>query len=469
MAKNKLATGVLGTFESVIMGIAGTAPAYSLGATAAAIVAAVGVLSVGSLFYCGLVMFGLMYAFIHLNKMDANAGATYAWAGKIFGKTWGFFSGWSLVVASLIFMVSATIPAATSTLALIAPSLVDSTTWVAVVAGLWLTLVTAVVTRGIRHASVAQVTFSILEIIIVVALIIGAFYQYWGKPLHAPSFSWLSPFAFTWETFTKGALGAIFFYWGWDVTLNLSEETKAGRPHPASKGAFWSMVNLILIYIILMIVILIVLSDEEIQAGGANVLLAVGNKLFPEPWGYIAVIATMLSTVGTIETTMLQYTRSMFAMARDNLFHKRYAAVHPKWETPYFANLSIWAIGLVLIFASSFMPSVSSILEASITAIGFQICFYLSMAGLACAWYYRNKFKDGIWDGMTHIVFPGLAALYMVFVGLYTAYDTQFAEPDPENPAILVWGINLVVFVGIGAILLGFIPLLWAKLVRNKK
>lgn len=467
MAKEKLAAGVLGTFESVIMGIAGTAPAYSVGATAAVIVAATGVLSVGSLFYCGLVMFGLMYAFIHLNKMDANAGATYAWASQIFGQTWGFFAGWSLIVAALLFMVSATIPAASSTLALIAPSLVENTTWIAIVAAIWLTLVTAVVTRGIRHASTAQIAFSIMEVAIIIALVVGAFYQYWGKPLHAPSISWLSLFAFTPETFAAGALSAIFFYWGWDVTLNLSEETKKGTPAPAGKAAFWSMVNLILIYMILMIMLLIVLSDDEIQAGGANVLLAVSTKLFPEPWNYIAVVATMLSTVGTIETTMLQYTRSMFAMARDNLFHKRYAKVHPEWETPYIANLSIWAIGVALIFGSSFMPSVSSILETSIASIGFQICFYLSIAGFACAWYYRRKFEDGIWNGLTHIVFPALAALFVVLVGVYSAYTIQFAEADPENPAIMVMGINLVVFIGIGAIALGFIPLLWAKLFRK--
>ncbi|MCX8516423.1 MAG: APC family permease, partial [Alphaproteobacteria bacterium] len=397
-----------------------------------------------------------------------NAGATYAWAGRVFGKNWGFFAGWALMVAAVIFMVSATIPAATSTLALVAPDQVDNTTWVAIVAGLWLTLVTLVVTRGIRHASIAQITFSILEIGIVLALIIGAFYQYWGKPLHAPSLSWLSLFAFTPETFATGALSAVFFYWGWDVTMNLAEETKGdGTPKPASKGAFWSMVNLILIYMILMIVILIALSDDEIQQGGSNILLAVGEKLFPKPWSYIAVLATMLSTVGTIETTMLQFTRSMFAMARDKVFHKRYAAVHPEWETPYVANLTIWGLGLLLLFASSFMPSVTSILEASVDAIGFQVCFYLSLAGFACAWYYRNKFKDGIWNGLTHIVFPGLAAAFMVFIGLYTAYTTQTAAPDPESPAIMVMGINLVLVVGFGAIAIGVFPLLWARLIRK--
>jgi hypothetical protein len=77
MSEDKgLAKGAIGVVESAIMGIAGTAPAYSIAVTTAAIVAAVGVLSVGSILYCGLIMFGMMLAFVNLNKMSPDAGAS---------------------------------------------------------------------------------------------------------------------------------------------------------------------------------------------------------------------------------------------------------------------------------------------------------------------------------------------------------------------------------------------------------
>jgi amino acid transporter len=138
--KTGLATESLGTFESAVMGIAGAAPAFSVAVTTAAIVASVGVLSVGSILYCGLIMFGIMLAFAHLSKISPHAGAAYAWVGHVFGRKWGFFTGWGLLVASVFFMVSATIPAATSTLILIAPDHVDNTRWVAFTAATWLTL-----------------------------------------------------------------------------------------------------------------------------------------------------------------------------------------------------------------------------------------------------------------------------------------------------------------------------------------
>jgi len=444
--KESLAKESLGTFESAVMGVAGTAPAFSVAVTTAAIVASVGVLSVGSILYCGLIMFGIMLAFIHLSKITPHAGAAYAWVGHVFGRKWGFFAGWGLLVASIFFMVSATIPAATSTLVLIAPDQVESTNWVTLTSAVWLTLVTIVVTKGIKHASYTQLILTGIETAVIFALIIGAFIQYGGQPAHTPSLIWFSPFSFTPQLFATGALTAIFFYWGWDVTMNLSEETKKGRGddlHPAGKGAFWAMVNLILFFIIMMIVVLIVLTDEEIAQANTNVLYAIANKLFPAPWNYLAVLSTILSTVGTIETQILQFSRSMFAMARDEMLHPRYAKIHPEWQTPWVATFVIWFLGVLLLFSSSYMPSVKQILESSILAIGFQICFYMSLAGFACAWHYREKLRCGTYSAISYVLWPLFAALFMVFIALYSV---------PTFDVIT----NVM---GIGGILIGFVPL----------
>jgi amino acid transporter len=448
----ELAKGAIGVFESAIMGIAGTAPAYSIAVTTAAIVAAVGVLSVGSILYCGLIMFGMMLAFINLNKMSPDAGASFAWVKEVFGPTWGFFAGWGLIVASVVFMVSATIPAATSTLLIFSPELVESTGWVTFTAAVWLTLISAVVLKGIKQASYAQMIFTVIETVIIFALIIAAFIEYGGKPAHMPSWDWVSPFSFTPATFATGALIAVFFYWGWDVTMNLGEETVDGKPQPAGRGAFWAMVNLILFFIIMLIVVLIVLTDAEIEAANTNVLYAVAEKLFPHPWGYLAVLSTILSTMGTIETQILCFTRSMFSMSRAKMFHPNWAKIHPEWQTPWFATIGIWAMGLALLFMSSYLPTVSKILESSILAIGLQICFYMSLAGLASIWYYRGKLKGGVKDALTHVVWPGLATAFMIFIGVYGALEFD----------------QLTMLVGVGGLALGFLPLALGYL-RNRK
>lgn len=444
---NELAKDTLGTFESIIMGVAGTAPAFSVAVTAATIVASVGVLSVGSILYCGLIMFGITLAFIHLSKITPNAGAAYAWVGHVFGSYWGFFAGWGLLVASVFFMVSATIPAATSTLVLIAPSYVENTDWVTAIAAVWLTLVTLVVTRGIKHSSYTQLILTVFESGILIALIVGALVYFGKNPAHSPSFIWVSPFSFSPQVFATGALTAIFFFWGWDVTMNLSEESKAataGKTSSAGKGAFWSVLNMMLFFTIMMVVILIVLTDQEIANADTNVLFAVASKLFPTPWNYLAVFCTIVSTVGTIETQILQFSRSMFAMARDGMLNPVYARIHAGWQTPWVATLVIWLLGMLLLFTSSYMPSVKEILASSILAIGFQICFYMSLAGFACAWHYRFKFRCGITQAITYVLWPLLSGVFMVFIAVYSI---------PTFDLIT----NLL---GAGGLLIGFIPLL---------
>lgn len=439
-----LAKGALGVVELVIMGIAGTAPAYSIAATTALIVGTVGVLSVGSILYCGLIMFGMMLAFINLNKMAPDAGASFAWVSRVFGPTWGFFSGWGLIVASVVFMVTATVPAAQATLKILSPDHVDSTGWVTATAAIWLTLISAVVGKGIKHASFLQILFTIVETGIVLTIIAAGFYYFWGQPAHVPSLTWFSPSSFTAETFASGALVAIFFYWGWDVTMNLGEETVDGEPQPAGKGAFWSMVNLIVFFVIMLTVVLIVLTDQEIADADTNVMFAIADKLFPSPWGYLAVVSTILSTIGTIETQILCFTRSMFSMSRADMLHPRYAKVHPEWQTPLTATIWIWALGLVLLLGFSYLPAVETILNTSLTAIGLQICFYMGIAGAASVWHYRGMISGKPVDALTHVVWPGLSTAFMIFVGFYSMKD-------------LDW---LTIGVGVGGIALGFIPLL---------
>ena len=78
-----LAGGSLGAFESAVMGVAGSAPAFSVAVTTAVIVSSVGVLSVGSVLYCGLIMFGILFSFINLNKMKFCNNKNLQWMPTI--------------------------------------------------------------------------------------------------------------------------------------------------------------------------------------------------------------------------------------------------------------------------------------------------------------------------------------------------------------------------------------------------
>ena len=448
--ENKLNAASIGVWESIIMGIAGTAPAFSVEVTATTIIAAVGVLSVASLLYCGVIMFGITFAFIHLNKMDPNAGASFAWVGKIFGKTAGFFSGWALLVASCLFMVSGTIPAANAFLLLFAPSHVNDVNLIATIAAILLTAISLVVLKGIKLTSYVQVAMTVVEIMILSVIAVASFRVFPNIAQHPFSWSWFSVKEFTPQTFANGALAAMFFYWGWDVVMNLNEETKDPHKTPG-RGAFWAMSYLLLFFVVFIIIILLGLTDAEMAHYNTNVIYAVAEKLYGNWFGYLAILAVLLSTLGTLETSIIQFTRTLFAKGRDGVLHPRYAKVHPKWKTPYVAVIFIWAFGMTLLLLSSYIPTVNQILKYFIAAIGFQISFYLGLAGFACAWHYRDWLRKDFLGSLTRVVYPAASASFLFFIAAYSVPTFDL----------------LTNVMGIGGIVLGIVPFALSKWRRS--
>lgn len=446
-SKTGLAENSLGLGESVVMGVAGTAPAFSAAATTATLIAAVGVLSPASLLYCGLIMFGVTLAFRQLNRVDPNAGASYAWVDKAFGPVLGFLAGWSLLVASALFMVSGTVPAATATLELVAPRLTGDPLTVTLVAAGWLLAVSAVVVKGIKPASYTQVVLTSIEVGILLAVIVAALVHSRGFPAHAFQTSWLSLVSFTPATFATGALTAVFFFWGWDVTLNLNEETRDAAQTPGH-GAVLAMIIVLLLFVGFAVATLLVLTDAEIEQAGTNVVLAVADKLFPRPWSYLAVIAVMLSTIGTLETSMLQFTRTMFAKGRDGALHPRYARLHATWQTPWVASAVITGLGVLLLLLSSQLPTVNQIMKDSVNAIGFQAAFYYGLASFACAWNTRRAALTSPATLVALVLWPVSSALFLAFIAIYS-----IPTFDPVT--------NLI---GIGGILVGLVPLFLNRL-----
>src|SRR5262249_22056636 len=188
-----------------------------------------------------------------------------------------------------------------------------------------------------------------------------------------------------------------------------------------------------------------VLTDGEIENAGVDIVSAVAEKLMPHPWDYIAVIAVMLSTVGTLETSILQFARTLFAMGRDNVLHPRYARLHRTYRTPWFATLLITALGLSLLFLSLFLAGIKAVISDSVNAVGFQISVYYSLAGLACARHSRQQARSVL------ALFVFLLACPLLGVGcsLFIAFcSVPPSDLPPTVPAIGGIAIGIVPSLG---------------------
>ncbi|MET3106714.1 amino acid transporter [Oxalobacteraceae bacterium GrIS 2.11] len=433
----------LGLVHSVAMGIAGSAPTFSISATMVTLIGAVGVLAPASLVYCGLLVLGIVFAYMHLNTHAPNAGASYSWVSEIFGKRLGFFAGWTVLVASALFMVSATIPAGSATLLLVSPALAQSQIAVTLCAIAWLIVVTVVIVQGIKLTGKVQIIMTAIELIILSIVSIAAIIEFGPHALHTITWQQFSPFAFSPTSFANGAIIALFFFWGWDVSLNLTEETTNSKRSPGI-GAVAAMIIIIAAFTAFAAVSLVVLSDDEINKSGTNIVFDVANKLFPAPWSYLAVLALMLSTIGNLETSMLQFSRTMFAQSRDGVLNERWSKVHAKWQTPHWATFLIAIIGFGLLISSLVSVSIAEVMKASINIIGVQAAYYYGLAGLACAWHFRRDSKHSVWNFITMLILPVISALALWWAAFITILSFDW----------------VVATIAIGSLLLGLIPLL---------
>ena len=69
--------------------------------------------------------------------------------------------------------------------------------------------------------------------------------------------------------------------------------------------------------------------------------------------GNLTSVMAIIVIIGSLSSCIMFQPRIEYAMAKDGLFFKSFAKVHPKWETPYFSILIQCAVAIILIFAAS--------------------------------------------------------------------------------------------------------------------
>ncbi|MFF4544919.1 APC family permease [Streptomyces sp. NPDC001435] len=438
-----LQANALGTFDTVVMAVAGSAPAYSLAATTAVLVGTVGLASPAALLYCAIPMLGIALAFSYLGRIDVNAGASYSWVGRTLHPFLGFVSGWALVVSATIFMVAGSLPAGSMTLALFDSNLADNTALSTVIGAAWFLIMLGVVLGGARLTVRAQLLMSGVELVVLGLFAVLALFH--TGDARAFDWSWLGFSHFDGMAgFASGALIAAFYYWGWDVTSNLSEETRDSRRTTGLAGLIGVGV-VFLLFEVFTIAVNVILSSKQIEENDANVLAVLGEEVWPGWGGKLLIVAVMLSTIATLETTLIQVTRSLFAMGRDRTMPSALGRVHRTWNTPWVAITVVGGVALVMFIASNALGTVGDILSDAISAIGLQIAVYYGLAGLAVVVAYRKMLLKSVGNFVLGGLWPLFGALFMFWI---------FVESLGELS-------GAAIAIGLGGLAVGLIPMLW--------
>ncbi len=101
-----LKSGALGLVSSTVVGVASTAPAYSLAATLGFVVVLIGVRSPIVTIVAFIPMLLISFGYKELNRADPDCGTTFTWATRAFSPGTGWMGGWGIVAADILVMPS---------------------------------------------------------------------------------------------------------------------------------------------------------------------------------------------------------------------------------------------------------------------------------------------------------------------------------------------------------------------------
>jgi len=455
----------LGFVSSCVIGVASTAPGYSLAASLGFVVAVTGVgLQAPAILLLAFVpMLLIASAYYYMNRADPDCGTTFSWVTRAMGPSWGWLGGWAIVVADVIVMANlAQIAGLYSFLLFGWDSAAASTAAVTAVGVVWIAVMTAICVIGIELSARTQVgllgaeilTLALFAVVALVKVATGDA----GPDSVDPSLSWINPFEInSFDALVEGVLIAVFIYWGWDSTVTVNEESRDATEGPG-KAALLATVILLAIYVIVAYAAQAYGGVQQLIDNQEDVLSVLGTEVFGSPLDKILIIAVLTSAAASTQTTILPTARTSLSMARAGAMPESLGRVHPRFLTPHVSTILmgvlsiVWYVGLTIVS--------ENILFDSIAALGLMIAFYYGLTGFACTIYYRGELTQSLKSFLLIGVGPFLGGLMLLAIFIKSCVD--YADPANSESGDSWFGLGPPLVIGLGFLILGAIlMLLW--------
>jgi amino acid transporter len=459
--------GALGLISTTIVGVASTAPAYSIAASLGFVTLAVGAKAPAVMWMAFIPMGCIAASFFYLNRADPDCGTNFSWVTRSMGPKAGWLGGWSSIMADLIIMPSLALIAAQYTFLLFGWHNLAANTWCTLFVGiLFIMGMTLICVIGIELSARTQMMLLVTELAVLVLFSVVALSKAYGHShgfVH-PSTDWLIPTHFGGASaLVDGLLAAVFIYWGWDTAASVNEECENANTTPGLAGVISTFI-LVAIFVVVAFAAQAVRGADFLTNNPDDVLNATGHLVFGgSGFGTVAlkllIIAILTSSAASCQTTILPAARTALSMAIHRAFPPKLGEIDSKHLTPAFAT---WLFGLgscvwltFLVFLSRY--SGGDVLSFSVDSVGLMIAYYYGQTGLACVVYFRRDlFKS--WKNFFLVgLLPLIGGLSLAFIFVWGIKD--FWSPSYEDAS---WfGIGPDVWLGLGTLIAGFPLMYW--------
>jgi amino acid transporter len=475
--------GSLGLVSSIVMGVASTAPAYSLAASLGFIVASggallAGVKAPGIVLLAFIPMYLIAVAYQELNKAEPDCGTTFTWATRAFGPITGWMGGWGIIVADIIVMANLAQIAGSYSFTFVGSfglpgvtALADNPVASTIAGVLWIAIMTFICYRGIEISARLQYVLLSFEVVILIAFAVFALVRVYSGHAETyslmPTLDWFNPFTLDFgKVIAPAMLTAIFIYWGWDTAVSVNEETADPAKTPG-RAAIISTLLLLVTYALVAVAVVAFagVGTKGIGLGNPNnaddVFSAVGPDLFGTGViGHILLallaFSILTSASASTQTTILPTARTALSMAVYKALPAKFARIHPKYLTPTWSTIGMGLVSILFYLVFTWLGA-DTLLQALVGSIGLMIAFYYGLTGFACVWFYRKTLRSSFRHFIMRGLFPFVGGAILLAVFIYGLQ--QFALPDWIQDAkghnVTIFGIGATAVVGVIGLLIG--------------
>ncbi len=275
-----------------------------------------------------------------LAAMNPAAGGLYVYIRDAFGRLPAFLYGWTLFLVIGAGTMATLAVAFSKYLRTIVPITDFEMKIISVAMIAVLTIVNVI---GTRHSANLQNVTTLIKVAAIVAMCAVLFYLGRG---YSASYAALWPAHFNRSIaagFGLAMIPVLWAYEGWQwVSYSAGEMVDAQRDFPRASLA--GALTLITIYVVPVCAYLAVLGPTE-AAKTDTIAASAVSAIWGANWAKAVAAMILVSVFSAANSTILMAPRVFYAMAKDKLFFRQLAEVHPKFRTPAIAIVTsaVWA------------------------------------------------------------------------------------------------------------------------------
>jgi len=465
-----LKKGSVSLIGAVAIGLAATAPAYSLTGALGHGAAESGYQLPIVFILAVIPMYFVALAYKHLTDAAPDAGTVFTWGSKAIAPHIGWMGGFALMLSSILAGVGAAGILTNATA--VSLGMDSSPVWFdIIVAGAFILLTTFLVARGAEESSRTTLILTIVQYgglaLFAIIMLVAVFRGQQSPTAAAFSWEWFNPFAINdFSSLLGGFLVAIFIFWGFDASLAMSEET-SGTPAQAGRSGVTAILITVVTYVIFSVAALSYAGIDEnspTSLTNANniddVFTTLAAGTIGERGALIAALVVGISAFSATMSTVMPTARGLLSMATYKALPDRFASVSEVSSTPKFAT---WVIGLTSLAIYCALDLVSdSVVEDSVYSVGIAIMTYYAVVGISSVVYFwRTAFRS--WrTAMGQVILPGIGALILIPVGVIEAYTMAAPGEGAEGSEGSILGVGTAFVVGVLGLGVGVVlMMLW--------